>query len=298
MIFNRLKEKIETFILILMRNKMILTIVNYPAKRKRVNLHWFPVCRWSKSNRIAFKIKSDKQNLGDWLALPIYEYMTNYYKIQKDKKVRKTKHLYTIGSLIMMGYQDATVWGSGILYSEPQGYIWKRNTYRSLDVRCVRGPESLRRLKENGIDVSSCGIGDPGVLMPLIYQPREYDTKREYAIIKHMSKKTVLSENEIDIMTNDWEKTIDEIYNSKLVISSSLHGIILAEAYGIPAIMLDDIVRNDRFKYNDYYYSTGRYVYPIASSVEEALQMQIPEVPDLSQLKKNLFDSFPVDLWQ
>ena len=36
-------------------------------------------------------------------------------------------------------------------------------------------------------------------------------------------------------------QAIDEIYNSKLIISSTLHGIILAEAYGIPAIMLDKI---------------------------------------------------------
>lgn len=295
---SRLKDKLETLILVLFRNRIILTIVNYPAKRNRVNLHWYPVCRWSKSNRIAYRLNSEKQNLGDWLALPIFDFMTRHYRLQKNKKVSRTKHLYTIGSLVVMGYQDATVWGSGILFSEPSGSVWKRNAYRTLDARCVRGPETMRRLKENGIDVSSCKMGDPGVLMPMVYQPAEYDTKKEYGIIKHMSKKTTLAENEIDIMTDDWKKTIDEIYNSKLIISSSLHGIILAEAYGIPAILLDDVVKGDRFKYNDYYYSTGRTVYPVASSVEEALQMEIPEVPDLSELRQNLLDSFPVDLWE
>ena len=94
------------------------------------------------------------------------------------------------------------------------------------------------------------------------------------------------------------KKTIDEIYNSKLIISSTLHGIILAEAYGVPAIMLNKIEKNDRFKYDDYYHSTGRYNYPVCSTIEEALQMPVPEVPDLSQLQQNLLESFPTDLWK
>lgn len=292
------KIKVETLILVLFKNKIILSILNFPTKRNRVNLHWFPICKWSRSKRIAYKVKSPKQNLGDWLAVPIYDYMTQINHLDKNKKIRKTKHLYSIGSLIMMGHQDATIWGSGILFSEPPGYQWKRNSYRTLDVRCVRGPETIRRLKENNIDVSNCKMGDPGVLLPLIYQPQEYSAKKDYAVITHMSKRTSPTPNEIEILTDDWKKTIDEIYNSKLVISSSLHGIILAEAYGIPAIMLDNTVKNDKFKYNDYYYSTGRYSYPIAANVDEALKMTVPDVPDLSGLQKNLLESFPVDLWE
>ena len=49
------------------------------------------------------------------------------------------------------------------------------------------------------------------------------------------------------------EKAVKE-NKAKLVISSSLHGIILAETYGIPAILLMDKVTNNMFKYNDYYY--------------------------------------------
>ena len=294
----KIKEVINKLIVIVFRNHIILTIINYPAKRKEVNLHWLPVCKWSKAGHLAFKPKSGKENLGDWLALPIYDYMLSINNLQKDKKVSKTKHLYTIGSLIMLGNQNATIWGSGILTSEPEGTIWKRNKFRTLDVRCVRGPETLRRLKENGIDISNCKLGDPGVLMPLVYKPKEYSKKREYSVIIHMNMRTEQVENEIEILTDDWKKTIDEIYNSKLIISSTLHGIILAEAYGIPAIMLDKIESNDKFKYNDYYFSTGRKAYPIATSIEEALQMPIPSVPDLTALQSNLLDTFPVDLWE
>ena len=294
----KIKEKIKNYVIIKTRNYMILNIVNFPTRRNRVNLHWFPECKWIMNGHLAYRLKSEKENLGDWLALPIYDYMTSRYHLDKNKKVGKTKHLYTIGSLIMMGHQNATIWGSGILNSEQAVSIGQRTAYRVLDVRCVRGPETLQKLKENGIDVSKCKIGDPGVLMPLIYQPKEYEHKREYSVLIHKNLRKEKVENEIEILTDDWKKKIDEIYNSKLIISSTLHGIILAEAYGVPAIMLNKIEKNDRFKYDDYYHSTGRYNYPVCSTIEEALQIHIPEVPDLSQLQQNLIDSFPVDLWE
>lgn len=43
------------------------------------------------------------------------------------------------------------------------------------------------------------------------------------------------------------------------VYSSSLHGIILAEAYGVPAVMFRSYDKSVDFKYLDYYASTGRY---------------------------------------
>lgn len=291
-------KSLEKVYLILNRNRMILSIVNYPARKNRINLNWAPICRPGKGGDIYFKIDSDKQNFGDYLAFPIYDYMLDRFHLDKDKKVKGTKHLYTIGSLILLGHQDATIWGSGILQTEAPGFIWKRNKYRKLDVRCVRGPETKRRLAENGVDVSRCTFGDPGVLMPLIYKPKEYAEKRDYSVILHMSRKDESIENQIDVMTEDWQSTIDQIYNSRLIISSSLHGCIIAEAYGVPAILLDKLEGNDRFKYNDYYYSTGRKEYPVCRSVQEALGMPVPKVPDLSQLQRNLIDSFPKDLWE
>lgn len=295
---SRYLQILEKVYLRIVRDRIILSIANFPAKKNRVNLNWAPICTPSKGRALYYKTDSEKQNLGDYLALPIFDYMLEKYGLDKDKKVKGTKHLYTIGSLILLGYQDATIWGSGILQTEPAGFIWKRSSYRKLDVRCVRGPETKRRLEENGYDVSKCRLGDPGVLMPLIYTPKEYEKKRDYSVILHMSRKDASIENQIDILTSNWQQTIDEIYNSKLVISSSLHGCILAEAYGVPAILLDKLEGGDRFKYNDYYYSTGRYDYPVCKTVEEGLAMPVPKVPDLTQLQKNLLESFPVDLWK
>ncbi|WP_051545457.1 polysaccharide pyruvyl transferase family protein [Butyrivibrio sp. MC2021] len=298
MMASKLSAGVEKAALILNRNRMILSITNFPARKDRVNLNWAPLCKPKKGGAAYSRIDTDKQNFGDYLAIPIFDYMTKKYGLDKDKKVKGTKHLYTIGSLILLGYQDATIWGSGILQTEAPGFVWSRSKYRKLDVRAVRGPETRRRLQENGYDVSKCVFGDPGVLMPLIYTPKEYEKKKDYSVILHMSKKDDSIPNQIDVLTDDWQKTIDEIYNSKLIISSSLHGCIIAEAYGVPAILLDRLEGGDRFKYNDYYYSTGRRDYPVCRSVEEGLSMPIPQVPDLTKMQEDLIKSFPVDMWQ
>lgn len=51
------------------------------------------------------------------------------------------------------------------------------------------------------------------------------------------------------------------------------------------------------FKYKDYYYSTGRYEFPVVHSVEEALKTSPPPIPDLSAMRENVAKLFPKDLW-
>ena len=291
---NKIGSKIQKFLEVVLRNHIVLNIINFPVQHKCVNLNWAPIC--TNKFYLTWKSNTDKQNLGDYLAVPIFEYMVKTKGIDINKKLSRTKHLYTIGSIILLGHQDATIWGSGILYGEPNNFQWKRNKYRKLDIRCVRGPETLRRLTENNYDTSKCVMGDPGVLLPLMYKPKEFEQKRDYSVIVHMVKECDIP-NKIDILTNDWQATIDEIYNSKLIISSSLHGIILAESYGIPAILLDKL-EFDLFKYNDYYYSTGRYEYPVCKTIEEALNTTPAPLPDLKGLQENLIASFPTDLWE
>lgn len=95
----------------------------------------------------------------------------------------------------------------------------------------------------------------------------------------------------VSTLTNDWKKFIDKIVEAKLVISSSLHGIILAEAYGVPCIMLNDTETPDLFKYEDYYLSTGRKMV-MAKNIDEALKMKNVEVPNLEIIQERLLAKF------
>lgn len=81
-----------------------------------------------------------------------------------------------------------------------------------------------------------------------------------------------------------------------MVNSSLLHGIILAEAYGIPAIYLKDNKINQDFKFNDYYCGTGRSEYKYAKTIEDALKNRpVNELPDFNDMRKKLVDTFPYD---
>lgn len=252
-----------------------------------VNLHY-----WS--------LKNGEDNLGDYLSKIIFEWMLSQNNIEN--KVKKTKHLYSVGSILGFGYQDAVIWGSGIL--EENNELKNRMKHAHLDIRCLRGPLTRKLLIDWGIcDEKTPEIyGDPAVLMPLIYKPEKTIKKYDYVVIPHFSKyetqKNLNNKDNIKVInmkTINFEKVITEIVSAKVVISSSLHGIILAESYGIPAIY---VKTGNSFKYRDWYYSTGRKNIKSVTSVEEAYTIVPMTLPNVTSLQKNLLQSFPKDLWQ
>ena len=101
----------------------------------------------------------------------------------------------------------------------------------------------------------------------------------------------------IDICTADYKDFVHKLLGCEKIISSSLHGIILAESYGIPAVLLKPKV--DFLKYDDWYYSTNRYHYPIAKTIEEGMNIEPLDLPtNLDRLKKGLEEVFPYDLYE
>ena len=101
----------------------------------------------------------------------------------------------------------------------------------------------------------------------------------------------------IDPKTSDYKYFIDEIVKSKRVISSSLHGIILAEAYGIPTVFLNWGLDDQPIKFRDWYMSTGRETV-FANSMEEAVEAEPMPLPDLSGIQDAIMKTFPYDLWE
>lgn len=61
-------------------------------------------------------------------------------------KIKDTKYLYEVGSIIGFGLQDATIWGSGLLREE--------NVFRlvrsKIDIRAVSGPKTRECLLKVG----------------------------------------------------------------------------------------------------------------------------------------------------
>jgi pyruvyltransferase len=85
--------------------------------------------------------------------------------------------------------------------------------------------------------------------------------------------------------------------SARLVLAGSLHGLILAEAYGVPALLVEQLIDQDLFKYEDYVLGTGRASLPLIRSVKGACNCALPASPDLAESRANLLASFPADLW-
>lgn len=142
--------------------------------------------------------------------------------------------------------------------------------------------------------------GDPAILMPMIYKPN-VEKKYDYAIIPQYAteksvRKNYPNENVISMNTNDYEDVINQIASCKKVVTSSLHGIILAEVYGVPAVWYRGLPKTVDFKYLDYYYSTGRCDIPLLTTIEEAMKAEPLPIPDLTELQQGLLKTFPYDL--
>lgn len=261
------------------RNTFLLFNVTNKAKHNRVNLNY-----WCEAH-----------NLGDTLAPVIVNYVLSLKGVSLDKQVSKRKHLYAVGSVLTAGIQDCTVWGSGVLNT----CITNRLKNRKLDIRSVRGPFTRVILQDYGYDCPAV-YGDPAILMTEIYRPYNIEKKYKYGLIMHKDQ-VFHYENDpdillIDICTKDYKGFIDQLMSVEKVISSSLHGIILAESYGIPAVLLKPKV--DILKYYDWYYSTNRYTFPIVNSIEEGIMTEAPSIPQLEEIRKNLIDKFPYDLYE
>lgn len=299
MVGKKLKSVAHELNLYLKADHIVAVYPDIKAKNNRVNLFEYHPDRFGYylHNGVGY-------NLGDALGVIIVEWMLAKRGLKIDQEVKGRKHLNCVGSNVFSSYQNTTVWGSGAgAMSELSNRTTKvLNSYpfRRLDVRAVRGPMTRDLLLKYGQKCPEV-YGDPAILMPLIYQPETKKEFNEFLIIPQFIGEKEIREKYPDypmesMNTNEYKRVVDAIVHSKKVITSSLHGIILAEAYGVPTVFFKTLKRE--FKFKDYYASTGRFDIRIAESIEEAFKMEPLPLPDLSALQQGLLDSFPYDLWE
>ncbi|HCH7883660.1 TPA: polysaccharide pyruvyl transferase family protein [Raoultella ornithinolytica] len=238
------------------------------------------------------------QNAGDHLSRVIVERMLDLYDKQLDEKLSKKNKLLAIGSVMHFAKDADTIWGTGINGKVPDN----THKFQKLDVRAVRGPLTKNYLEKKGIKCPSV-YGDPGLLLPFFYAEEllsENGRVNDFMIIPHMNESLESYSKFKGKIIHPCQGAISftrEILSSKFIVSSSLHGIIIAEAYGIPAVCLQNKSGEAEFKYQDYYMGSGRDAFPIATTIEEGLEMIPAELPDVKNIGGNLMKSFPYDLW-
>lgn len=129
----------------------------------------------------------------------------------------------------------------------------------------VRGPLTKKKLVENGVDCPDI-FCDPGLLVSDFYPQTNVKKKFDIGIIPHYVDKELIEDlriehNGLTYTILDIESPRDEFLKSvnecHFIASSSLHGIITAHSYQIPAmwIKLSDKIIGGEFKFQDYYQS-------------------------------------------
>ncbi|MBS0652715.1 MAG: polysaccharide pyruvyl transferase family protein [Verrucomicrobia bacterium] len=247
-----------------------------------------PLFYWDARPKLGFS------NFGDALSEAIIERVLGHgIPITNDPSCARQK-LLGIGSIMHYAQDNDIVWGTGVNgTASAQSY-----RFTQLDVRAVRGPLSREFLLKRGIACPEV-YGDPTLLFPLLFPEfqKPADPQYEFIVIPHFSDEALFKDcpNMVSVKEH-WSVVVQKILNSKFVISSALSGIIIAEAFGIPARLLQiDNKSNteDLFKYTDYYLGTNRSKFQFATSIEQALEMGGEPLPvcDLEALK----NSFPFD---
>jgi pyruvyltransferase len=236
-------------------------------------------------------------NFGDLLSLKLLERIVGGPVRVYVKKKQPERKLLAIGSIFYFAAQNDVIWGSGI-----NGKTLQKSDYlfTDLDVRAVRGPLTRQFLWEHFHINCPEVYGDPALLLPFFFPEfkRKENPSREFVVIPHYADAYLFinpyQENVI-YPWEPWDQIIEKILDSRFVISSTLHGIIVAEAFGIPARLLRVTNNQNIFKYNDYYCGTSRPHFQFATSIEQALELG-GEPPFQCDLEK-LYASFPFELW-
>ena len=188
-------------------------------------------------------------NAGDyyaqWLATKLY----------KEVKYSNRPNLVITGSIL--GWNELNnstiVWGCGLHNNSlnEKCKITNKNNFKA-----VRGYLTAKKLQLENVTV-----GDPGVLISKYYSAKKYTYRKKYCLVCHWKDYDECKKlygayiDVISMITNNIEQLADTLNKYDLVLSTSLHGIIFAHSYNIPAIHIEfnKLESLDDFKYKDYY---------------------------------------------
>ena len=249
------------------------------------------------------------RNWGDDLNYYFLKELTGrpivFYHNFKLAKWLKLKNYLCIGTLLdAVNYSNAEtiVWGSGVSGEE-------RTFIHPESIKAVRGFKTKEFCDRYRVKCPEV-FGDPALLLPLIYKP---SVKKKYrlGIIPHVidQKHPVITELKEkyskDVLIIDlanykkWTDVIDQICSCEQILSSSLHGLIVSDAYHVPNcwIELSGNISGGHFKFFDYASSVERkFVSPIKiNSVESLFSLKVDNASSdkISELQNDLISSCP-----
>jgi hypothetical protein len=194
-------------------------------------------------------------NFGDILT-PV---VLSHYGIEHRWETRKAAQAMCIGSIIGHARAGQIVMGSGAMWANdrphPEAqYLW------------VRGPLTAAAVEAAGGECPQV-YGDPAMLLPRVF-PRDADPVHEIGVFPHYVDLPRFRQapNLINPLMPVRE-VLRRLWSCDRIVSSSLHGIIAAHAYGIPAawVQFSDKLDGDGTKFHDHALSVGLSGMPLST---------------------------------
>jgi hypothetical protein len=257
-----------------------------------------PVCWWDRKN-----------NFGDGIAPWLVGLLTG--RLVHNAMDLPGPALATVGSVIQwLQRPGLRVWGSGLIRPlEPEDCDRLRSA-RPEAVHAVRGRLTRQELV-NKLDWPVPEVfGDPAILLPRVV-PRPAPL-HEVAVVPHRLHRRLLPD---DPLTAPDARLVDvrgrptsvvrDIAAAAGVVSSSLHGLIVAQAYEIPWVRLkitDAPLMGDDFKFDDFFSTLDRQSVATVEVSRRELSMLdwrkvagAARVPRLTIDPDKLLEAFPWD---
>lgn len=195
-----------------------------------------------------------------------------------------------------LGDNNIKVWGSGMMWAH--GEVASKN----VDVRALRGYVTSARY---GL---KCATGDPGILANVVYGKSKHKLRKIGLVAHYIDMDLPIVQKIIEddrfILINPLgspRQVAKDISACKAIASSSLHGLIFADSYGIPNmhVELSDRVAGGGYKFRDYYSGVGRQYLKLRSRdlLKDDILERIIENYDLPRdtlsIKRSLVKAFP-----
>jgi pyruvyltransferase len=265
----------------------------------------YPMCLtswlWSKLGQRNLRVYWYNRglNFGDLIT----PYLLTKYGFQPRWTRPEFAQFVSTGSVLQKFRRPFTgvVLGSGFIAEKYRG-----DMFQSAVVLGVRGVLTCRKL---GRDPSLVVLGDPGLLCAKFIGPPPAKKRWKVGIVPHfvdaqsqvVSRLKALHGEQLAVIDvrRQPEEVWKDLVDCEFVLSSSLHGLVCADALGIPTrwITLSDNVLGSGFKFRDYYSAFSENVPSVAlrgteSIAELASLCQKRDATRLRSLINSLDDSF------
>jgi hypothetical protein len=247
-------------------------------------------------------LQNGRKNFGDWLSPLLVEAISGCKVVH----ARPNKcDLMALGSILAKAKnhfwsRKIDIWGSGL--------IQDIGTFRSPHrIHALRGRKTAAAILNQKVAV----LGDPGLLCSILLPDRV--TREKQFLIGFIPHYVDQGHPVLNKLCSKYSfLTIIDVFESvpnfmlkvaacEIIVSSSLHGLITADAFNIPSIWMkltDNVWGND-FKFHDYLSIYGQNevnpFVPSENTTEKDI-LSLAEVvkrPGIDHIKAMLYDSFP-----